>query len=72
MINRKQLLGSLTPLYLGRTASFVLETNEIDGIEVERIREALCREYEELKPYLLVRWNEPRGNTRSVSAINKD
>jgi hypothetical protein len=55
--NREHLLQSLTPLYLGRTASFVLETLEADAEEVERILEHLCQEYERWKPYLVERWN---------------
>lgn len=57
-IHREHLLRSLTPLYLGRTTSFVLETAEADAAEVERILEDLCHEYEESKPYLLRRWDE--------------
>lgn len=57
-INREHLLRSLTPLYLGRTASFVMETADADSAEVERILEKLCQGYEALKPYLLQRWNE--------------
>ena len=55
-INRDHLLKSLVPLYLGRTASFVLETRDADATQVEAILEGLCRAYEELKPYLIGRW----------------
>ncbi|MFI5166115.1 MAG: glycosyltransferase [Thermoanaerobaculales bacterium] len=55
-INREHLLKSLTPLYLGRTASFVLETAEADAAEVEEVIEKLCLEYERTKPYLVERW----------------
>lgn len=57
VINRDHLLSALVPLYLGRTASFVLETAEADADEVERIIEDLCLAYEELKPYLITRWD---------------
>jgi hypothetical protein len=56
VINREHLLKSLTPLYLARTASFVLETPEASAEEVEQILENLCQEYERLKPYLIKRW----------------
>jgi len=56
VINRHHLLKSLTPLYLARTASFVLETPEASAEEVDRILENLCREFEALKPYLIQRW----------------
>jgi len=55
-ITRDHLLRSLTPLYLGRTASFVLETSDAGAGEVEAVVEGLCKEYERLKPYLIERW----------------
>ena len=57
VINRDHLLRSLTPLYLGRTASFVLQTADADADQVEAILEELCVEYERLKPYLVERWD---------------
>ncbi|MBI4470236.1 MAG: glycosyltransferase [Acidobacteria bacterium] len=56
VINSEHLLKSLTPLYLARTASFVLETADAGADEVEEILEHLCQEYERLKPYLIDRW----------------
>jgi len=56
VINREHLLKSLTPLYLARTASFVLETPEASAEEVDQTLENLCQEYETLKPYLIQRW----------------
>ncbi len=61
VIARDHLLRALTPLYLGRTASFVLETSEADAIWVEEIIEGLCREYERAKPYLAERWDARAG-----------
>ncbi len=55
-INRAHLLQSLAPLYLGRTASFVLETAQAEAAEVETVVEGLCQEYERLKPFLVERW----------------
>ncbi len=53
-----QLLSSLTPLYLGRVASFVLETETLDAIAVEDRIEHLCLTFERLKPYLIERWSK--------------
>jgi glycosyltransferase involved in cell wall biosynthesis len=53
---RDQLLGSIIPLYLGRTASFVLETEESTADEVEAKIEGLCQLYESMKPHLLENW----------------
>ena len=56
-INKVHLLKSLTPLYIGRTASFVRETWESDADEVEGKIEGLCRLFEEKKPLLLENWD---------------
>jgi hypothetical protein len=53
---REQLLGSLVPLYLGRTASFVLETATSGAEEVEQRISALAEEYVAQKPHLRERW----------------
>lgn len=58
VINRDHLLRSLTPLYLARTASFVLETATATADEVEEVLEEVCREYEAKKPYLAARWQD--------------
>jgi glucosylglycerate synthase len=55
-IDREHLLKSLTPLYLGRTASFVLETQQSSAADVENRIELLCLEFENLKPYLVEIW----------------
>jgi glucosylglycerate synthase len=58
---RGQLLQSLTPLYLGRVASFVNETETLVSHEVEARIEHLCLSYEKLKPYLIGLWNRERS-----------
>lgn len=55
-LHREHMLKSLTPLYLGRTASFVLETQHGDGAQVDRTVEALCKQFERSKPYLVEQW----------------
>lgn len=55
-INREHLLKSLTPLYIGRTASFVRETLDSDAQEVEGRIEQLCAAYETRKPFLIDNW----------------
>jgi glycosyltransferase involved in cell wall biosynthesis len=61
VISRDHLLRALTPLYLGRTASFVLETPEASADDVEAILEGLCRDFETAKPYLVERWDSYPG-----------
>ena len=51
-----QLMSSFTPLYLGRVASFVLETESLNARQVEEKIERLCQTFEDLKPYLIERW----------------
>ena len=55
-LHREHMLKSLTPLYLGRTASFVLETQHGDGDQVDRTVEALCKQFEQSKSYLVEQW----------------
>lgn len=51
-----QLLRSLVPLYLGRTASFVLQTAASGSEEVEALIRGLADEFVRQKGYLLQRW----------------
>ncbi len=55
-LERGHLLRSLTPLYLGRVASLVLETQNLLSHEFEEKIEQLCLRFEQLKPYLISRW----------------
>ncbi len=58
LINTQHLLRSLTPLYIGKTASFVLETWENGPDEVERKIEILCQCFEEQKNSFMKGWME--------------
>jgi glycosyltransferase involved in cell wall biosynthesis len=60
---RERLLAALTPLYFGRTASFIAETLEMTTDQAERVIDAQAREFEELKPYLVNRWRQMREET---------
>lgn len=52
----EHLFKALTPLYLGRTAAFVLETQGLTSAEAEGRIEATCQAFEQRKPYLVERW----------------
>ncbi len=52
----EQLLKSLTPLYLGKTASFVREMQDRGQSEVEEEIEKLCEEFEGYKGHLSKNW----------------
>ncbi len=56
---RDHLLGSLTPLYLGWLASFVLEMNGTDASAADARIERLCLAFETEKAYLIARWRWP-------------
>ncbi len=58
-ISRDHLLRSITPLYLGWIASFVLETQTVGLEEVEAWIERLSKAYEDNKSYLVSRWRWP-------------
>jgi len=60
IIDRGHLLQALVPLYLGRTASFVLEVRDSGAAEVEARIERLCEVFEAEKPYLAERWNDEK------------
>ena len=55
-LDRDHLLQSLVPLYLGRTASFVIEVGESNALEVEERIEQLCQVFEAEKEYLTACW----------------
>jgi glycosyltransferase involved in cell wall biosynthesis len=57
-VHREHLLKSMIPLYLGRVASFVKENQESPAREVEAKIESLCKVFEEMKPYLMERWEK--------------
>jgi glucosylglycerate synthase len=68
-LSRSQILGSLTPLYLGRVASFVLDTETLVASQVEDRIEQLCLRFEALKPYLIERWDRPQPARARVPAV---
>jgi glucosylglycerate synthase len=65
------LLSSLTPLYLGRVASFVIEARPLVSGEVEDKIEQLCLKFEGLKPYLLDQWNQEMPAAAELQSKSK-
>ncbi len=59
VVERRQLLRSMTPLYLGWVRGFVEDVRELDGEGTEARVEALCGVFEREKPYAIARWRWP-------------
>lgn len=58
IMSPEHLIKSLTPLYIGKVASFVVETWESTAEEVEKRLEDLCLAYENEKSTLIQKWGE--------------
>jgi hypothetical protein len=56
VVHRDHLLRSLTPLYLGRTAAFVLATRNADAVATQAALEAVGAAFERQKAYLVEHW----------------
>ncbi|HEY8887976.1 MAG TPA: cell wall biosynthesis glycosyltransferase [Gallionella sp.] len=52
----EHLIKSMTPLYVGKTASFILEAKDMGQQEAEAEIEKLCMEFENNKDYLASNW----------------
>jgi glucosylglycerate synthase len=61
VIHRDHLIQSLVPLYLGRAASFVAEVARSGADGPEADLEALCLEFERVKPEMVRRWSAQDG-----------
>jgi len=51
-----EVIRAMTPLYYGRTGGLVMETQEMTNAQAEEMIRAQARIFEELKPYLIERW----------------
>ena len=56
VISRDHIVQALAPLFRGRVITFLMENRNVSADEVENNIEALCLEFERLKPYLLQLW----------------
>ena len=59
--NRNQLVNLVTPLYLGRVASFINQTKNMTSSQAEDVVEAQAQIFENQKDYLLKAWDEKSG-----------
>jgi len=65
LMNTEHLIKSLTPLYLGKVASLVIELEKSSAEEVERRLENLCLTFEQEKEFLIRQWDIENG--RNIS-----
>jgi hypothetical protein len=56
--NRTQLVNIVTPVYLGRVASFINETKKMSSSEAEEVVEKQAQIFEDYKDYLIQVWDE--------------
>lgn len=56
VISRDHIVQALAPLFRGRMFTFLMENRNASADEVENNIEALCLEFERVKPYLLQLW----------------
>ena len=56
VVHRDHLLRSLVPLYLGRTAAFVLATERLGAEATASVADAVGAAFERQKAYLVERW----------------
>ena len=58
--NRTQLVNLVTPLYLGRVASFINHTKDMTSSQAEDVVEEQARIFEGLKDYLVEVWDQKK------------
>jgi hypothetical protein len=62
--NRTQLVNLVTPLYLGRVASFINQTKDMSSAQAEEIVEQQAQVFEDYKDYLIQIWDEKAREKR--------
>jgi hypothetical protein len=56
--DRTQLVNLVTPIYLGRVASFINQTKKMDSVQAEEVVEEQAQVFEDQKDYLIQIWDE--------------
>jgi len=56
--NRTQLVNLVTPLYLGRVASFINQTKKMNSFQAEEVVEEQAQVFEDHKDYLIEIWDK--------------
>ena len=61
--NRTQLVNLVTPVYLGRVASFINQTRKMNSAQAEEVVERQAEAFEQYKDYLIQVWDEKAKQT---------
>jgi hypothetical protein len=70
-VHRMKMHTMMTPLILGRVASFITRTREMDSVGAEAVVEEQAETFERLKLYLVGRWQEGGDNERVEKAFDQ-
>jgi glycosyltransferase involved in cell wall biosynthesis len=65
--NRQKLIEIMTPLYYGRVAGFINQTQRMSSQEAEKVVEEQAVEFEENKDYLISIWDEKKEGERETN-----
>jgi glycosyltransferase involved in cell wall biosynthesis len=66
--DRAKLVTMMTPLYYAQVASFINQTESMSNLEAEHFIEQNAQRFEELKPYLVDKWNDRKKGSRTPSS----
>ncbi|HMK34160.1 MAG TPA: glycosyltransferase [Desulfomonilaceae bacterium] len=70
--NRRRLVDLMTPLYYGRVASFINETQNMTSAEAERLVEEQAAFFVDAKDYLIDVWDNPRQCSPTFTQETED
>jgi hypothetical protein len=59
VMTREHVMQTLLPLYLGRTAAFLMEHAASDTAAVDAAFESVCLAFERAKPAAAAQWKKP-------------
>lgn len=63
------LISMMVPIYLGQVASFVNKTKDMDSTETEALVEEQAVAFEEMKDYLIKRWEDKQINIDAEATL---
>ena len=69
--NRTQLVNLVTPIYLGRVASFINHTKDMNSLEAEAVVEDQAMTFEKAKDYLIKIWDEKAAAVTEKASVGR-